>query len=481
MSNLPAIQVSANLPAFLQQAQFTPSNLGAGIKPSAPRLGITITRQFTVTRGGGTQILPNPTVNVVLLGAAPTLNKAWFAKAYVPGSDAQPDCFSDDGKAPAAGAEHKQSANCSTCPKNAFGSHPITGRGKACGDRKRVALVLADEPGTAMTLNMPTMSLTALRNLDAQLEQARIPLQGVVLQLAFDQSVQYSKLIINPVGFVDEKNYASLAALAATSEVQDLLRRSAAEDGIPEGEAGVPSAAYGAPVGMGTPTPAAAAPAPDLAAQQAAVMAAQVQQATEEAKAVQDAWTAQQAASVAAAQKAAWDAQQAVQVTHSAATPQEQAASVAAAQKAAWDAQQAVQVTHSAATPQEQPATEPAKRKRRTKAEMEAARAAEAASVGQAQQAVQAAQPTANEQMTMQLQQPAPNALEAQQAELAAQIAALEAQKAAFMAQQAAVQPAASQPAEVLNAVQSQAQPTVQPSAGAASNVLDLISKWKQG
>lgn len=328
MSNIIPV-VQGGMPAYLQQANLpVASNLGAGISAHAPRLGITITREFTLTKNGQTQILPpSPSsdgrtmrnaVRCVILAAAPTLNKAWFSKPYAPGSDVVPDCYSDDGQVPVPTAEHKQSQLCGTCPKNAFGSHPITGRGKACSDRKRVVLALESDPETAVLINWPTMSLGALKNLDASLQQGRIPMQALMIELSFDLTVQYSKIMVNPVGFVPEETFLALKALSELSTTQELLREAAYDDA----DAPAAPAALQPPAYLQQPAYGPAFPTPEPAAPAVATVA----------------------------------------------TPQPEVAAP-------------VQQFEAPATAPV--AGEPAKRKRRTKAEMEAARAAEAAGVPQ--------------------------------------------------------------------------------------------------
>lgn len=387
------IPVVQGLPAYLQQVQAQPTNLGAGISASAPRLGITITREFTLTKNGQTQILPNRSVRAVILAAAPTLNKAWFSKPFAPGQDVVPDCYSDDGQVPAQGATNKQHSNCSMCPKNAFGSNPVTGRGKACSDRKRVVLALEDDPNTAVVANWPTMSLAGLKNLDMQLQAGRIPLQAVMLEFSFDTTVQYSKILINPVGFVPEEVFRALEHLANLPATVELLRSEVYEDEPPTPAPMQPPAylaqpTYGAPV----------APA-------------------------------QQAVQPAPAQSAPQPVQTA-------------------------PAQQDPSPVQPAPAQTEAPPVEASRRRRRTKAEMEAARAAEA--LGRAGVAPAPVQPVVVPSVQP---QPAPEPQAAPVFQFPAQPA-----------------PTPVQPQPV---AQPQVVPPAQPAPQAAANVMDIINRWK--
>lgn len=220
------IPTNGQLPAYLQQTGlgYQDSGLSAGVTPRAPKLGITTAKQWTVTKDGATMILPQTEVHGVLIASAMNITKAWYEKPFVPGSTEAPDCYSDDGRSPAAGVKKPQCSNCAQCPKNAFGSHPVTGRGKACADRKRVIFVWEHLPNELMTFNVPTMSLQALMKLDTELRNANIPLQAVMVKLSFDPSVIYPVVKISAIGYVPQETAFNLIKKASSQEVADLLR-----------------------------------------------------------------------------------------------------------------------------------------------------------------------------------------------------------------------------------------------------------------
>jgi hypothetical protein len=85
---------------------------------------------------------------------------AWYKATYDQDSPSSPDCFAvgltDDGLAPHEKSVDPQSGECASCEKNAFGSAE-TGRGKACGNKRRLAVLSAadcedgaDVPGAEM-------------------------------------------------------------------------------------------------------------------------------------------------------------------------------------------------------------------------------------------------------------------------------------------------------------------------------------------
>lgn len=230
---------NGGLPDFLREmGGYQDEGLGAGIQPRAPKLGITQDKRFTMTKDGqtiqlqdvltdasGKQVaVPAQMVRVIIVAASGSLTKAWYDKAFEAGSTDAPDCFSNDGKVPAPGVAKPQCSNCAQCPKNAFGSNPVTGRGKACSDRKMIVCVWEGAPDELMTFNVPTMSLQSLQKLDSELRNANIPMQSVLIGLSFDPSVAYPVVKMNPLGFVDKETTMKWKEAAQTAEVAGLLR-----------------------------------------------------------------------------------------------------------------------------------------------------------------------------------------------------------------------------------------------------------------
>lgn len=227
------------LPDFLKElGGYQDEGLGAGIAPKAPKLAVTIDKHFTITKDGQTVMLqdvlknaqgqdvavPAQMVRCIIVAAAANLTKAWYETGYEAGKTDAPDCFSNDGKTPAPGVAKPQCSNCAACPKNAFGSNPVTGRGKACSDRKIIVVVWEGDPDTLMTFNVPTMSLSSLQKLDSELRAANIPMQSVLVGLTFDQSVTYPVVKIQALGFVDKETTLRWREAAGTNEVSMLLR-----------------------------------------------------------------------------------------------------------------------------------------------------------------------------------------------------------------------------------------------------------------
>ena len=106
----------------------------------------------TITVAGGT--LPGGKMECVILGTC--FEHAWYGgRPYDPDDPQPPECYAlgevEDELAPHNDALDKQSETCAVCEKNAFGSAD-TGRGKACANKKRLAIIVAsdlEDAGTA--------------------------------------------------------------------------------------------------------------------------------------------------------------------------------------------------------------------------------------------------------------------------------------------------------------------------------------------
>ena len=110
-------------------------------------------------------------LNVVILDIAPDYNKAWWASLD---SKGPPDCFADDGRVPNGpeatrptiniGAATIHVRSCAECPKQLEGSKGDGSTFKACGTKKRMAVLLPDEItkdslGTVYLMNLGAWSL----------------------------------------------------------------------------------------------------------------------------------------------------------------------------------------------------------------------------------------------------------------------------------------------------------------------------------
>lgn len=94
----------------------------------------------------GTQMKDNR-ANVVIIHSIH--ENQWYPRPYNPNLPENPSCFAfaenEDDLAPHPDSADPQAPTCAQCPKNAWGSDPQGGRGKACKNVRRLAMVHQDD------------------------------------------------------------------------------------------------------------------------------------------------------------------------------------------------------------------------------------------------------------------------------------------------------------------------------------------------
>lgn len=123
----------------------------------------------------------------------------YYKTAYNKMNPVPPSCFAiakhHKDLAPHDEAEDPQSDDCASCPHNQWES-AAQGRGKACSNLVRLALVAPDAPANAeaMFLNATPTALKSWAHLITTLEASgMLPVQ-VITEISFDPNVDYPKV-----------------------------------------------------------------------------------------------------------------------------------------------------------------------------------------------------------------------------------------------------------------------------------------------
>ena len=85
--------------------------------------------------------------------------RSYYEHAFDPSIPQVPVCYSFDGETPHPEATKPQSLGCMTCPQNEWGSK---GRGKACRESARVALVPGNVPMSTAPLYQASFPITSM-------------------------------------------------------------------------------------------------------------------------------------------------------------------------------------------------------------------------------------------------------------------------------------------------------------------------------
>ena len=178
-------------------------------------------------------------LDVVIVKAAPKVNRVWYAKKYDGDSTASPDCWSADGDAPSPDAGSPQAERCADCAQNIAGSGE--GNSRACRYQQRIAVLLAngkvefddeDKPTLnhgdhgPLQLTVPAASLFGkaegenrpLQEYARYLVAQKIDPSMVVTRIKFDTAAESPKLWFKPMRWLSEVEFAQATETASSPE-----------------------------------------------------------------------------------------------------------------------------------------------------------------------------------------------------------------------------------------------------------------------
>lgn len=139
------------------------------------------------------------TLEVVILDY--TFEKRWFEHTYDPDNPSSPECFAigyEEGELrPHENSLKPQSEDCHNCEFAQWGSG--SGKGKACQDRIRLALIPDDEAtiqkigdSEVFGMNLPSTSIKNFTKYGSMLGDAETPFPYVVTEMTLEPAGTYS-------------------------------------------------------------------------------------------------------------------------------------------------------------------------------------------------------------------------------------------------------------------------------------------------
>jgi hypothetical protein len=234
MSNEIALFGGKQLPAYLQNAELDAATKAlAGGGASGRRISIKggVFRMIVDSK----QVAENEdrAMNVVVVAAAPSINRQYYKNGYEEGVAAAADCYSEDGKTPAKDSQNRQSTSCDSCPQNIAGSGQ--GEARACRYQQRLAVVLdGDLSGTVYQLALPATSLFGkgepngkkmpLQAYARHLASNGVPITAVVTEARFDTASATPKLTFSPVRPLTEEEYATSQEQGNSVDAQQAIK-----------------------------------------------------------------------------------------------------------------------------------------------------------------------------------------------------------------------------------------------------------------
>ena len=153
---------------------------------------------FLSFRGGNIsydeQQVPGNKLDVVVVDFV--LENNYFKEKFNPNKPATPACYAigreEETMTPHPDSDDPQAASCAECPHNEWGSNPEGGRGKACKNTRRIAIMSlsdakVDKVKKAQVL-MAKLPVTSLKNFATFVNQAtgvlEVPPFGVAAELS---------------------------------------------------------------------------------------------------------------------------------------------------------------------------------------------------------------------------------------------------------------------------------------------------------
>jgi hypothetical protein len=253
------IQIPAHLAARVGKPSALAQALAGGINAGSdfPRISIKGAR-FRIVEDGTETVINQTHLDVVMVGANPRLSKTWYAKEWSKDAEpSAPDCYSLDGVSPNTDSTNPQNDLCASCKWNAWGSKvaPNGQQLKACSDKKRLAVVAADDPsGPVYLLEVTPAALRGLNAYQKELSVRGIAPEIVRTRIGFDTDASFPKLTFGFGGFLDEDTMVIVDQLPGTAQVTAITGEKVQAD-APEPTVAAPRPA---------PVKAVAAPAPKV-------------------------------------------------------------------------------------------------------------------------------------------------------------------------------------------------------------------------
>jgi len=221
----------AQMPAWMANIEMdaTTKVLSGGAGGSSRRISIEGSVFRMIVNGEEMAVNEERAMNIVIVAAAPTVNRQFYAGTYVKGVATAPTCWSPDGKKPAEDADKPQSTSCDSCPQNIAGSGQ--GESRACRYQQRLAVVLEGEiDGPVYQLALPATSLFGkgeanntklpLQAYSRFLVQNGAPVTGVVTEMRFDTNAATPKLTFKAVRPLTEAEYDASQEQGSSTEAK---------------------------------------------------------------------------------------------------------------------------------------------------------------------------------------------------------------------------------------------------------------------
>jgi hypothetical protein len=214
MSNITIFEEPSSVPTVQRESRRMDRMSSGGGGSTMRRIQLSNGRTFKrVINGEQIGKAATDTLDVIIVDWLVEPSRKFYAAAYDKDAKATlPDCWSNDGVAPEAGASNKQSKACASCPKNVKGSG-TGGKGKACRYERRLAVLVAGDPsGDIYQIAIPGASLFSdndgnvygFEGYKKFMLASKHALDTVVTRLIYDTEADTAKVGFKPIRHLTE-------------------------------------------------------------------------------------------------------------------------------------------------------------------------------------------------------------------------------------------------------------------------------------
>jgi len=177
-------------------------------------------------------------LDVVVVNAAPTVQRSYYAAKYSESETGAPTCWSENGEVPDSSVASPQASACLNCPQNIKGSGE--GDTRACRFSQRIAVVLAnDMGGDIMQIVIPAKSLFGkedsgnfpLQAYARWLSAQNIEPNEVVTRMRFDTKAESPKLFFKTMRWLTDGEFEVVDEQASSETSKKAVSAPQYQDG----------------------------------------------------------------------------------------------------------------------------------------------------------------------------------------------------------------------------------------------------------
>jgi hypothetical protein len=177
-------------------------------------------------------------LDVVVVNAAPTVQRSYYAAKYSESETGAPTCWSENGEVPDSSVASPQASACLKCPQNIKGSGE--GETRACRFSQRIAVVLAnDMGGDIMQIVVPAKSLFGkedngnfpLQAYARWLAAQNIEPNEVITRMRFDTKAEAPKLFFKTMRWLTDDEFEVVDAQSASETSKKAVSAPQYQDG----------------------------------------------------------------------------------------------------------------------------------------------------------------------------------------------------------------------------------------------------------